>query len=104
MQEVDRVSERERLTPERLAELRRIAQMATPGPGEREGRIVYALTHYGYRNGIKQRTDKVTINVQKGRDCSTEEADAVALHISTFDPPTVIAMLDRIEALEYMLL
>ena len=43
------------LIPERLAELRRIADAATPGQ-----------------------------------------------YIATFDPPTVLAMLDRIEALEYM--
>lgn len=55
MQEVDRVSERERLTSERLAELRRIAETATPEQ-----------------------------------------------YIATFDPPTILAMLDRIEALEYM--
>lgn len=53
MQGVDRVSERERLTPERLAELRRIAEAAA---------------------------------------------------MITFDPRTVLAMLDRIEALEYMVL
>ena len=87
------------MTPERLAELRRIAQMATPGPWERDGRIVYALTHYGYRNGIEQRANKVTISVQKGHDCSAEEADAVALHIATFDPRMVLALLDEIERL-----
>src|SRR5690606_21941710 len=73
--------------------------MATPGPWERDGRIVYALTHYGYRNGIEQRANKVTISVQKGHDCSAEEADAVALHIATFDPRTVFALLDEIERL-----
>jgi len=78
------------LTSERLAELRRIAQMATPGPWGRSGRIVYAPTH-GHR--------QVTISVQKGRDCSAEEADAVALHIASFDPPTVLALLDEIERL-----
>lgn len=59
------------MTPERLEELRRIAQMAK----------------------------KVVISVQKGHDCSAEEANAVALHIATFDPTTVLDLLDEIERL-----
>jgi len=57
------------MAPERLEELRRIAQMAR----------------------------KVMISVQKGHDCSVEEANAVALYINTFDPLTVLDLLDEIE-------
>lgn len=59
------------MTQELLEELRRIAQMAK----------------------------KVVISVQNGNDCSVEDANVVALYINTFDPMTVLDLIDEIEYL-----
>lgn len=82
------------LTPERLAELRRIAEAATPGP---------------WRISDDGPADRFVIaSADRGHIAETTQGDsftedlANAHHIATFDPPTVLAMLDRIEALEYM--
>ena len=76
------------LTPERLAELRAIAEAATQGE--------WNTTHNGIDSG------------EHGVDCSgsgrygdivpcTEETlERDAIHIAAFDPPTVLALLDEV--------
>src|SRR5690606_26615746 len=80
------------LTPERLAELRRIAEAATPGPWRISGdgpvdRFVIASTE---RDHIAETT--------RGGSFTNEDL-ANAYHIATFDPPTVLALLNEIERL-----
>lgn len=105
------------LTAELLAELRRIAEAATPGPWELD------IREYGFR--IRMGSAVPYTGVYKPQhliewdpgvyyaleypetDAENRqylEAEANARHIATFDPPTALAMLDRIEALEYMVL
>ncbi len=105
------------LTPERLAELRRIAEAATPGPWELD------IREYGFRirmgsavpytgvykpqhliewdPGVYYAPDYPETDAENRQYL---EAEANARHIAEFHPPTVLALLDRIEALEYMLL
>lgn len=77
------------LTPERLAELRRIAEAATPGPWVYEERPTKCTDHVV----LTERHPRVLINGEYAvgnRDLS---------HIATFDPPTVVALLDEIDTL-----
>src|SRR5690606_27092847 len=79
------------MNPERIAELRRIAEAATPGPwGVNPWRAVVdemeTLTPIcGMLWPTELRTEEQTL--------------ANAQHIATFDPPTVLALLDEIELL-----
>lgn len=50
----------------------------TRGPYLRTGTTVYALQHAGWRKGEEQFCNRIYANVQRGPDCSTEEAEAVA--------------------------
>src|SRR5690606_21091532 len=93
-------------TPERLAELRRIAEAATPGPWEvtefaggeerSPGELgVFAPNHpHSY-----QKSDGTwyAVVICRGMDGPTREENSE--YIATFDPPTVLAMLDEIERL-----
>jgi len=115
------------LTPDRLQELRRIAEAATPGPWEwrerehnerirkreRAGRrsrrqFVYCLQgpplsgvapehrcEFDYHNVMSLRWDQVKGTALTGVAPSPADADFIA----TFDPPTVLALLDEIERL-----
>lgn len=87
------------LTPERLSELRRIAEAATPGPWEVAlgSGIAVCTQVVGWRDG------KVVFVA----DCLPDDALDVAEpdhrpnldYIATFDPPTVLALLDEVEQL-----
>src|SRR5690606_22319081 len=89
------------LTPDRLQELRRIAEAATPGP--------WRVNKYGPTRRImsigagKYGTDPVIANVEtfwsKREQEKYGDHGANAVHIATFDPPTVLALLDEIERL-----
>lgn len=84
-------------TPERLAELRRIAEAATPGPWISP----WDQTHddpeeYGFYSADGEKVAGITWIDGPQFECS--EADAH--HIAAFDPTTVLALLDRIEELE----
>jgi len=78
------------LTPERLAELRRIAEAATPGPYE-----VVGLAGYGgpYALRMPHRSGRTWYGVEGIK--RREDAE----YIATFDPPTVLALLNEIERL-----
>mgnify|MGYP001389431823 CR=1 FL=1 len=85
------------LTPERLAELRRIAEAATPGP--------WRVNKYGSIGAGELGIDPVIANVEpfwskEEREKYGDHGDN-ARHIATFDPPTVLALLDEIERLEH---
>ena len=86
---------------EAISKLRKTAAAATPGP--------WGADSIGYAE------DDVRVQVTCGawdlamidasappelRDTSVEQRIADAAHIATFDPPTVLAMLDVIEAAE----
>ncbi len=78
------------MTAERLAELRRIAEAATPGPYE-----VVGLDGYGgpYALRMQHRSGRTWYGVEGIK--RREDAE----HIATFDPPTVLALLNEIEQL-----
>ena len=88
------------LTPERLAELRRIAEAATPGPWawrmSKDGRILDLITlETGYNEEIITPSHiNAWLQVKGG----------LKDFIPAFDPATALALLDRIEALQSMLL
>jgi len=81
------------LTPERLQELRRIAEAATPGPW--------------WVDGWEARTkdgDRFIASIAPAfqgasPDVSCWEVDANIQHIAAFDPTTALALLDEIERL-----
>lgn len=50
----------------------------TAGPYERVGTTVYALQHYGWRKGKEEFCNRIYANVQRGPDCTEDEAEAVA--------------------------
>jgi len=83
------------LTPDRLQELRRIAEAATPGPWAwREGRGGKILDLIGYGEEIVTPSHfNASLKVKGG----------VKEYIQAFDPTTVLALLDRIDALEAVL-
>jgi len=82
------------MTSDRLEELRRIAEAATPGPW--------------WVDGWEARTkdgDRFIANIAPAfqgasPDASCWEVDANIQHIAAFDPPTVLALLDEIERLQ----
>src|SRR5690606_8898204 len=80
------------LTPERLAELRRIAEAAPPGPWVwREGRDGKILDLIGYGEEIVTPSHfNASLKVKGG----------VKEYIQAFDPTTALALLDEIERLQ----
>jgi len=87
----------DRLTPDRLTELRRIAEAATPGPWR-------LRTDPRYDDVPPDRfviaSDERAHIVETTQGGSwTDEDLANARYISTFDPPTVLSLLDEIESL-----
>lgn len=82
------------MTPDRLAELRQIAEAATPGPWE-------AWQNPEYAGWWVQRRDRdAGESVPRWRvRVLGHNPKANAEHIASFDPPTVLAMLDEIERL-----
>lgn len=88
------------LSAEKLAELREIAGKATPGPWcwYTDGNLMDGATGFA----VHSKSD--TEDSRVGFDLAVMEYDQMgqldASHIAAFDPPTVLAMLDRIEELE----
>lgn len=72
------------LTPQRLTELRELAETATPGPWSQAGAI----------GGVR-------VNGPRGNWVagSTLGTHQDASHIAAFDPPTALALLDEVERL-----
>jgi len=85
----------DRLTPERLAELRRIAEAATPGPW----RIRTDPRYDDADRFVIASADRDHIVETTQGGSWTDEDLANARYISTFDPPTVRALLDEIDRL-----
>ena len=81
------------LTPKRLQELRRIAEAATPGPWWVDGWEVRT------KDGDRFIASIAPAFRGDHPDASCWELDANIRHIATFNPPTVLAMLDEIERL-----
>jgi len=83
------------LTVERLAELRRIAEAATPGPWDwlmsKDGQILCLITLETGHNEDVITTSHINAWLQV--------KDGAKDFIPTFDPPTVLALLDEIERL-----
>src|SRR5690606_9694420 len=76
------------MTSERLEELRRIAEAATPGPwgmNPENGLVDEAATLTPVCGMVWVRTEEQTL--------------ANAMHIASFDPSTVLVLLDEIERL-----
>lgn len=82
--------------------LRKVAEAATPGP--------WTVKHHGAGGVIEAwavetddpQRDAVCIDFDRdyGDPMGGCEDEATALHIAAFDPPTVLALLDRLEAAE----
>lgn len=84
-------------TPDRLQELRRIAEAATPGPWTSPWEQKDGLDpeEYGFYGASGDKIVGLLWYDGWHLECSEENAR----HIATFDPPTVLAMLDEIERL-----
>ena len=80
-----------------LTKLRKIAEAATPGPWEAGittfGDPSDGPTHSCVRETGSERFDRVATSEW------CEEADLDMAHIATFDPPTVLALIDELEQL-----
>lgn len=76
-----------------LNELRAIAEAATPGPWETLGGQGPVGTH-----AVCHRMEQGTLVEIAYRDAHFDKANAT--HIAAFDPPTVLTLLDRVEAAE----
>lgn len=79
-----------------LSKLRKIAEAATPGPWEAE-RFFWkrAVADNRYWLGIDGKGEVSGYIALIDDDSATEDA----AHIATFDPPTVIALIDELERL-----
>ncbi len=77
-----------------LDELRQVAERATPGPWEREGTGVLGEREAWDLGNGPARIMKAQMPWQR------ERMEANAEHVATFDPPTVLALIDRAEAAE----
>lgn len=76
-----------------LDNLRKVAEAATPGPWETLGGQGPFGTH-----AVCHRMEQGTLVEIAYRDAHFDKANAV--HIATFDPPTVLALLTRLEQAE----
>lgn len=82
------------LAPERLAELRRIAEAATPGPWTLDALGMGVVGSVETPDGI------VVAQVQRmSGDTDGTQREGNARYIATFDPQTVLSLLDEIERL-----
>jgi len=88
------------MTPDRLRELRRIAEAATPGkrvvviPESRRGHEWLILQVDGSVSSVIAAINKSARNMRTVDYCAAD-----AEFFAAFDPPTVLAMLDEIERL-----
>lgn len=80
-----------------LTQLREVAEAATPGPWVTAGRTAVESVH-DCSPQHDCRGIAATSGMSRHPVRPAEEADAT--HIATFDPPTVLALLDRLEAAE----
>src|SRR5690606_17625289 len=92
------------MTPDRLRELRRIAEAATPGPWEIPAANVFRVVapkagHHNPPSGKAPPYPWAIIADADTEGTSGEQAASNMQYISTFDPPTVLALLDEIERL-----
>jgi len=92
------------MTPDRLRELRRIAEAATPGPWEIPVANVFRVVapkarHHNPPSGKAPPYPWAIIADADTEGTSGEQAASNMQYISTFDPPTVLALLDEIERL-----
>lgn len=76
-----------------LSQLREVAGQATPGPWETLGGQGPFGTH-----AVCHRMEQGTLVELAYRDAHFDKTNAV--HIATFDPPTVLALIARLEAAE----
>ena len=77
------------MTDLNLTKLRKIAEAATPGPWNLH--TLRTDETHDIRGSIDDEADIVIY---------AECEDADAAHVATFDPPTVLALIDRLEAAE----
>ena len=80
---------------------RAIAEAATPGPWEPIKGVEEADEMRCGVSAVRGSTHYLMATIENGAPgdfCDTEWANA--LHIATFDPPTVLALLSRLAALE----
>src|SRR5690606_2245217 len=78
------------LTPERLAELRRIAEAATPGP--------WGVNPWQAVVDEMEALTPICAMLWPTELRTEEQTLANAQHIATFDPTTVLTLLDALDA------
>ena len=87
------------MTAERLAELRRIAEAATPGPWRIPGAHVFRVVAPETQNQGDPYYPWAVIADADPHSVDGEQAAVNACYIAAFHPPTVLALLDEIERL-----
>lgn len=80
-----------------LTNLRKIAEQATPGPWEAKQTPIHTPSGEGGDYYVSCPTG---IDVASAVGSSYEQEEPDALHIATFDPPTVLGLLTRLEQVE----
>ncbi|MGP5048990.1 ead/Ea22-like family protein [Glutamicibacter ardleyensis] len=80
-----------------LTNLRKIAEQATPGPWEAKQTPIHTPSGEGGDYYVSCPTG---IDVASTVGSSYEQEEPDALHIATFDPPTVLALITRLEQAE----
>lgn len=78
-------------------ELRKVAEAATPGPWEAKQTPIHTPSGEG---GDYYVACPSGIDVASMVGSSYEQEEPDALHIATFDPPTVLALIERVQAAE----
>lgn len=104
------------MTPERLAEMRAVAEAATPGPWAWDDSLEWHADPDGIeamrRQGLPTPAGDEFVGVKFGSQtvcvattgpAHDRASKADAKHIATFNPPTVLALLDALQAAEAQL-
>lgn len=89
----------ERVSDTRLAELRAVAEAATPGPWEADGQEVTQHWSRPEPWTTIASSEVVCMSYCYGGSARGIERDEDADHIAAFDPPTVLALLSEIAEL-----
>lgn len=97
-------------TPEKLAELKAVAEAATPGPWYRKDDEFYGIEYIDavegdpfYQGGYSEIADCSNVRYWEGgrsQNVDPVHRKANATHIATFDPPQVLALIEEIETLQ----
>jgi hypothetical protein len=77
-------------------QLRALALAATKSHWLKEGHTIYALVHFGWRNGVEQFKNRFWASVYKDVECPEEERQANVDFIAAANPVAILALLDEL--------